>query len=237
MRIDVWSDFGCPFCVIGKRKLENALGMFAMRDKVEVVYRSYQLDPHAQNRTLTAEQLAREKGMTVENLKIKQAQVAEMIKREAGLDVSYDTVIIANTFDGHRLVHFGAEAGKGAELTERLIRAYLSQSMNIADRNVLASIGSEAGLHEEGIAEMLESDAYKDAVKADFAEAKMLKITSVPTFVFNNNYAISGAQSEEVFLNALNSVWEEENKLQSLKLEGQSQGDDSCADGTCNVMK
>ncbi|MFF2089416.1 DsbA family oxidoreductase [Paenibacillus sp. NPDC058174] len=237
MRIEVWSDFGCPFCVIGKRKLENALGKFAMRDKVEVVYRSYQLDPNAQNRTVTAEQLAREKGMTVENLKIKQAQVAEMIKREAGLNVSYDKVIIANTFDGHRLVQYAAEAGKGAELTERLIRAYLADSMNIADHKVLASIGSEAGLHEEEVAKMLASDAYKDAVKADITEAKMLNISSVPAFVFNNKYAISGAQSEEVFLNALHSVWEEENRLQSMEIKSPSEGDDSCADGTCNVMK
>ncbi|GGG69644.1 hypothetical protein GCM10010918_26030 [Paenibacillus radicis (ex Gao et al. 2016)] len=148
MRIDVWSDFGCPFCIIGKRKLENALGTFTMGDKVEVVYRSYQLDPHAQNRTLTVQQLAQEKGMTVENLKAKQVQVAEMIKREAGLDVSYDTASIANTFDGHRLVHFAAAAGKGAELTERLIRAYLAESMNIADHRVLVTIGREAGLIE-----------------------------------------------------------------------------------------
>lgn len=84
MRIDVWSDFGCPFCVIGKRKLENALGRFTNRDKVEIVYRSFQLDPHAKNRTVSVQQLALEKRMTVEQLKAKQAQVAEMIRKEGG---------------------------------------------------------------------------------------------------------------------------------------------------------
>ncbi|OPH50031.1 hypothetical protein BC351_36515 [Paenibacillus ferrarius] len=235
MRIDVWSDFGCPFCVIGKRKLENALGMFTMRDKVEVVYRSFQLDPNAQNRSLSTEQLAREKGMTVEQLKAKQAQVAHMIKKEAGLDVNYDQVTIANTFDGHRLVHFAAKAGKGAELTERLIRAYLSQRMNIADHNVLVSLGSEAGLNEQDVAEMLESDAYKDSVKDDIAEARKLNISSVPTYVFNNKFLISGAQSEEDFLNTLNSIWDEEKKFQKLELKGESKGDDSCTDGVCYV--
>ncbi|WP_186438409.1 DsbA family oxidoreductase [Cohnella terricola] len=235
MRIDVWSDFGCPFCVIGKRKLENALSMFTMKDKVEVVYRSYQLDPNAANRTLSNEQLAREKGMNVEQLKAKQDQVANMIKKEAGLDVSYDQVVIANTFDVHRLVHFAAKVGKGAELTDRLFRAYLSQSMNIADRNVLVSLGSEAGLNEQDVAEMLKSDAYKDSVNDDLAEARELNIASVPTFVFNNKYMISGAQSEEVFLSALNSIWDEENKLQKIEFQNQSQDDGSCTDGVCNV--
>ncbi|MEK8131613.1 DsbA family oxidoreductase [Paenibacillus filicis] len=235
MRIDVWSDFGCPFCVIGKRRLEHALGKFAMGNQVEVVYRSFQLDPHAENRTVSTQQLAREKGMTVEQLKAKQAQVAAMIKKEAGLDVSYDQVTIANTFDGHRLVHFAAKAGKGAELTERLIRACLSQSMNIADHNVLVSLGGEAGLNERDVAEMLESDAYKDSVKADIAEAKKLNITGVPFFMFNNKYAISGAQSEEVFLNALNSIWDEEKEWQKMEEEGKAKGEDNCADGVCKV--
>ncbi|KWX85956.1 DsbA family oxidoreductase [Paenibacillus graminis] len=231
MRIDIWSDFGCPFCVIGKRKFENALGMFTMKDKVDVVYRSYQLDPNAENRTLSNEQLAQEKGMNVEQLKAKQAHVANMIKKEAGLDVSYDQVVIANTFDGHRLVHFADKAGKGAELTERLFRAYLSQRMNIADHNVLVALGSEAGLNEQYVAEMLKSDAYKDSVKADIAEARNLNISSLPTFVFNNKYVISGAQSEEVFLNALNSIWEKEKVLQELEKTEQSSGEDGCEVG------
>ncbi|GAA3400248.1 DsbA family oxidoreductase [Paenibacillus hodogayensis] len=158
-----------------------------------------------------------------------------MIKKEAGLDVHYDSVIVANTFDAHRLVHFAAKAGKGAELTERLIRAYLSQSLNIADHNVLVSLSGEAGLDEKEVAEMLESDAYKDSVQADMAEARRLKISSVPTFVFNNKYSISGAQSEQVFLNALNSIWEEEKELQQLGDKNRSEGDDSCSDGICHV--
>ncbi|MFF2911405.1 DsbA family protein [Paenibacillus sp. NPDC057934] len=235
MRIDVWSDFGCPFCVIGKRKLENALGKFAMGDKVEIVYRSFQLDPNAENRTLSTQQLAREKGMSVNQLKVKQAQVAEMIRKEAGLDVNYDQVVIANTFDGHRLAHYAAKEGKGAELTERLIRAYLSERMNIADHGVLISLAREMGLNERDVAQMLKSDAYTDSVKADFAEAKKLNISGVPFFVFNNKYTLSGAQPEEVFLNVLNSVWDEEKKLQELEEKNVSDGDDSCIDGVCNV--
>jgi predicted DsbA family dithiol-disulfide isomerase len=82
---------------------------------------------------------------------------------------------------------------------------------------------------------MIESDVYKDSVKADIAEARKLNISSVPTFVFNNKYIISGAQSEEVFLNALNSIWDEEKEFQELEEEDRSKGDDSCTDGVCNV--
>lgn len=234
MRIEVWSDFGCPFCVIGKRKLENALDRFAKRDQINVVYRSFQLDPHAQNRTLSVQQLALEKRMTVEQLKAKQAQVAEMIKNESGLIANYDPVVIANTFDAHRLVHFAAKTGKGAELTERLFRAYLSQSWNIADHNVLATLGKELGFNEQEVVDMLGSNDYKEAVLGDIAEARKLNISSLPAFVFNHKYVISGAQSEEVFLNALNTIWDEENKFLESE-EVRSEGDNRCTDGSCNI--
>lgn len=194
---------------------------------MQVVYRSFQLDPRAQNRTLTVQQLASEKGMTVEQLKAKQAQVAEMIKKESGL--------IANTFDAHRLVHFATKSGKGAELTERLFHAYLSQSWNIADHNVLASLGKEVGLNEQEVTEMLGSSDYKEAVLGDMAEARQLNISSLPAFVINHKNVISGAQSEEFFLNALNTIWDEENKsLQPEDVE-RSEEENSCTDGACNI--
>lgn len=235
MKIEVWSDFGCPFCIIGKRKLENALDRFPKRDQVKVVFRSFQLDPHAINRTLSVQQLAREKGMTVEQLKAKQAQVAEMIKMESGLIANYDPVVIANTFDAHRLVHFAATSGKEAEITERLFHAYLSQSWNIADHNVLASLGKEAGFNEQEVLVMLGSNDYKEAVLEDMAMARKLSISSLPAFVFNHKYVISGAQSEEVFLNTLNTIWDEENKSLNSEDVDRSEGDKSCTDGACNI--
>ncbi|MFB5763650.1 DsbA family oxidoreductase [Paenibacillus medicaginis] len=235
MRIDVWSDFGCPFCVIGKTKLEHALEKFVNRDQIEVVYRSFQLDPHAENRTLSLQQLALEKSMTVEQLKAKQAQVAEMIKNETGLSANYDPIVISNTFDAHRLVHFAAKSDKGTELTERIFHAYLSQSLNIADHNVLVSLGKEAGLNEQEVADMLSSDAYKDAVRADIAAARELTISSLPAFVFNNEYLILGAQSEEVFSNILNTILEKESNPLTSEVENQSEGDHSCTDGSCNL--
>jgi len=107
--------------------------------------------------------------------------------------------------------------------------------MNIADHNVLVSLGSEAGLKERDVAEMLASDAYIDSVQADISEARKLHISAVPFFVFNHKYTLSGAQSEEVFLKALNSIWDEEKKFQELGEKARSKGDGSCTDGVCNM--
>ncbi|MFS0722395.1 DsbA family protein [Paenibacillus sp. 1P07SE] len=235
MRIDVWSDFGCPFCIIAKTKLEQALGQFAMREHVEVVYRSFQLDPHAENRTLTVQQLALEKRMTVEQMKAKQAQVAEMIKQETGLIASYDPVVIANTFDAHRLVHFAAQAGKGAEMNERIFHAYLSQSLNIADHDVLVALGQKAGLDGQKVADMLGSEAYKDAVLADIATARGYNISSLPAFVFNNKYLVLGAQPVEVLLNAMETIWEEDRHFLKPSVKDPAEGEDSCKDGACRI--
>lgn len=235
MKIEIWSDFGCPFCVIGKRKLDKALERFPNKDQVTVVYRSFQLDPHAENRTLSVQQLALEKRMTVEELKAKQAQVAEMIKKESGLIANYDPVVIANTFDAHRLVHMAEATGKGTELTERLFRAYLSQSLNIADHDVLVSLGTEAGLIEEEVRHMLSTNAYKDDVLGDIAEARKLNISSLPAFVFNHKYLISGAQPDEVFLNVMNTFMEEESTSSSLENKKHSDEDHNCTDGACSI--
>ena len=235
MRIDVWSDFGCPFCVIAKTKLEYALGKFAMREHVEVVYRSFQLDPHAKNRSLKIEQLAREKQMTVEQMKAKQVRVADMIKKETGLVANFDPYVISNTFDAHRLVHFAEQTGKGTEMMGRLFRAYLSQSLNIADHEVLVGLGMELGLDGREVANMLETNAYKDEVHADIAMARKFRISSLPAFVFNNKYLVSGAQPEEVLLHTMETVWEEDHQL--LKVAGQdlSEGDTSCTDESCSI--
>ncbi|MFF2482336.1 DsbA family protein [Paenibacillus sp. NPDC058071] len=236
MKIDIWSDFGCLFCFIGKKRLEQALSQFPMGDKVEIVYHSYQLNPHAENRAISAEETAPKKGMTVKQLKDKQAQVARWAKSETGIDIDFESVITANTFDGHRLVHFAANSGKGVAMTERLMRAYLSDSMNIADREVLISLSGEVGLNEREAAEMLQSNAYKDQVHADIAKARNMNVTGVPFFLFNNKYAIPGAQSEEAFLETLHLIWDEEKQANNPEIQKEeAKGDGICTDGSCDL--
>lgn len=240
MRIDVWSDYACPFCYIGKRRLENALSQFPNRDKVEVVFRSFQLDPHAAVSTDKSihELLASKYGMSIEKAKAMNAQLAEQAQ-DVGLEFNFDTVKHTNTFDSHRLSHFASTKGKGAEMSERLLRAYFTDSLNLGDRSVLASLAAEVGLEQAEAAAMLETDAYAAEVNGDINEGSRLNITGVPFFVFNNKYALSGAQPGPVFSEVLDTVWAEEQAGPTLKVVGKGDSgtstDDGCADGACSI--
>lgn len=240
MRIDIWSDYACPFCYIGKRRLEHALSQFEARDKVEVVFRSFQLDPNAQV-DLTKDihdHLASKYGMPREKAKEMNNQLAEQAKG-VGLEFKFDTVVHTNTFDSHRLSHFAAAKGKAKEMTERLLRAYFTDTVNIGDREVLASLAAEVGLDAAETAAVLESDAYADDVNNDIGAAQQLNITGVPFFVFNNKYAVSGAQPGPVFSEVLDTVWAEEQNAPALQVIGQPKASaadaDGCDDGSCNI--
>lgn len=235
IKIDIWSDFACPFCYIGKKRIEQVLSQFIERDKVEVKYRSFQLDPNADAKIkINIKELAKNRGMTVERLKSSMDHLVEKAK-EVGLALQYDTMINANTFDSHRLVHYAATKGKAAEMTERLMRACLSDSLDISDHRVLASLAGEVGINETEMLGILESDAYNDQVLADIEEGQRLNITGVPFFVFNDKYTISGAQSEQVFLKVLSMILEEEHELVNSRVESQSKSEGNCTDGVCGV--
>jgi len=240
MRIDVWSDYACPFCYIGKRRLENALSQFPHRDEVEVVFRSFQLDPHAKvhgNKDIH-DMLAAKYGMSREKAIEMNGQVGEQA-RGVGLDFHFDTMVHTNTFDSHRLSHYASVHGKGAEMSERLLRAYFTDSLNIGDRSVLAQLAAEVGLNQEEAAAMLESDAYTDEVNGDLDAGQRLGITGVPFFVFNNKYAVSGAQPGPVFTEVLDTVWAEEQEAPVLQTLGQTKsnnpGNSDCSDGSCGI--
>ncbi|WNS40960.1 DsbA family oxidoreductase [Paenibacillus sp. MMS20-IR301] len=240
MRIDIWSDYACPFCYIGKRRLEHALSQFPDRDQVEVVFRSFQLDPNARTDETRDihEILAAKYGMTREKAQAMNAQLAEQAQG-VGLEFNFDTVQSTNTFDGHRLSHYAASEGKAPQMTERLLRAYFTDTQNLGDRKVLAELAAEAGLDQEAVTAMLESDAYSAQVDADIEAARQLNVTGVPFFVFNNKYAVSGAQPGPVFTEVLDTVWAEEQSKPALQVVGKTQAAadkaDGCDDGSCSI--
>lgn len=212
MRIDIWSDIACPWCYLGKRRLETALTAVAARtgssaEDVEVVYRSFQLDPSAPTvATETAQQmLTRRYAMTQEQAAQAQAQVTALAAAE-GMTWQHDKTVHANTFDAHRLLHLAAELGCQAELTEALMRANFSEGRNLADHDVLREIAVTAGLPADRVVDVLTGDAYADAVRADIAQAAAYGATGVPFFVFDGRYGVSGAQSVEVFEQVLGQV-------------------------------
>ncbi|MFZ3577580.1 DsbA family oxidoreductase [Virgibacillus sp. DJP39] len=211
MRIDVYSDFVCPFCYIGKRRLELALEQFSNKDKVTITYKSYELDPNAEknpNKSIH-ELLASKYGMSVEKAKQSNENLG-IQAAELGLTYRFETMKHTNTFDAHRLAKYAEEQGKGKEMTERLLHAYFTESLHISDYATLVDIAEDLGLDKDAVIDVLESSDYAKAVRRDEQEAQQIGVKGVPFFVFNEKYAVSGAQPPEAFSEVIEKVWEEE---------------------------
>lgn len=201
MKVEIWSDVVCPWCYIGKRRFEAALGRFEQADDVEVVWKSFELDPSAPVlRGSTAEHLARKYGMTLEQVARSHERLTELAAAE-GLEYHLDETQGGNTFDAHRLLQAAKERGFGDAMKERLLRAYFTERVAIGEREELVRLGEE--LEVEDAAELLDSDAYADAVRRDEHEARLLGIAAVPFFVIDRYYAVEGAQPPDTILAAL----------------------------------
>lgn len=237
MKVEIWSDIVCPFCYIGQRKFEEALKAFPEKEKVEVEFKSYQLDPNTppysgQN---FYESMAVKFG-SVEQSKQMMAGVVEQAKA-AGLDFHFDTMKPANTFDAHRLTKFAEAHGKAAIISEKLFYANFTESRDIGDIETLVKIAGDSGLNkEEARMTIKDKQAYAKEVHADIEEAKTLGITGVPSFIFNRKYALSGAQSTEAFTEALEKVLAEENKAPTFEtLTPNSDPNGVCDDDGCDL--
>lgn len=211
MKVEIWSDVMCPFCYIGKRRFEAALTQFPHRDQVEVVWKSFQLNPDLKTDPSKSVQqsLMESKGWSHEQTEQSMSYVVDMA-REVGLTYHFDKAVVANSFDAHRFSHFAKEHGLQDEAEERLFAAYFTEGKNTADHNTLIELGVAIGLEREAVAQMLAGDDFADAVHQDIYEARQVGATGVPFFVFDDKYAISGAQRSGLFLQALERVFEAE---------------------------
>ena len=209
MNIEIWSDFACPFCYMGKRRLELALEQFANRSEVRIVYRSFELDPNAPRDVAidVYDMLSSKYGVSRSQAIAMNRQVAEQGK-ELGLIYRFDTMILTNTFDAHRLTHWAAVCGKQAEMAERLFRAHFTDSLHIGRHETLIALAEEAGLDRAAAEEMLKGAAFAEEVRNDEREAARFGIRGVPFFLIDRKYAVSGAQPVDVFLEALRKGWE-----------------------------
>jgi predicted DsbA family dithiol-disulfide isomerase len=210
MRVDIWSDVICPWCYIGKRRFEAALGRFDHRDDVEVVWHSFELDPSAPARREgnLADLLAAKYGMSRNQALDANANITKLAAAE-GLDYHLERAQPGNTFDAHRLIHLAEKHGLQAEMKERLLRGYFSDGMAVGDPDALVGAAVEVGLDNDEVGNVLDSDAYSDAVRADEAHAARLGISGVPFFVLGNRYGVSGAQPPDAILGALDQAWQE----------------------------
>ncbi|MFD8867224.1 DsbA family oxidoreductase [Streptomyces sp. NPDC059590] len=207
LRIDVWSDVVCPWCYIGKRRLESALDRFDHADQVEVHWHSFQLDPaHLKgHRRPVFETLAQKTGAPIAQVRAMVQQVTDLAAAE-GLTYDLERAVSVNTIDAHRLSHLAAAHGLGDRMHERLLRAHLCEGEVVDDRDTLVRLGAEVGVPEDETRRVLDGDTYDDAVQADVREARRYGATGVPFFVLNRAYGVSGAQSVDTFLSALRTA-------------------------------
>src|SRR5215475_9843478 len=194
MRVDIWSDVVCPWCYIGKARFEQALSDFTHRDEVEVVFRSFELDPDYlkdEHQTAVA-MLSSKYGIPEAQARAADARVAGLAAAE-GLGFDSDRPV-GNTFDTHRVIHLGREKGVQQELITAVNEAYFAHARQVFDRDVITEVAAGAGLDVS-------------AVREDELEARQLRISGVPFFVFDMTLGVSGAQPAETFTSALNQAW------------------------------
>lgn len=223
MKIEVWSDYVCPFCYIGKRTLEQALEKSGFHTQAEITYKAFQLNPETpvDSTVPTYEALAKKFGRSVDEAKEMTKGVADHA-RSVGLEYNFDGMVEANTFAAHRLVKLAEESGKDAELAEVLLRSYFVEAKNVGNSATLLELAEEAGLPRKEAEEVLNTDKYAAEVAGDIEEARQIGVQGVPFFVINRKYAISGAQPLQAFVDSIVQIAEEEGIRPKLKPMGQS---------------
>jgi len=209
VRIEIWADVVCPWCYIGKRRLERALASFEHRDEVEVIVRSYELDPFAPETgtETTVQVLSRKFGADEADTRAMMARADEVAAGE-GLHFAHADALHARTLTAHRLLHLARSAGRQEALLEELLAAYFTRGESLGDRDVLRAAAASAGLDPDRVEQVLASDEFRDDVLADVARARAYGSTGVPFFVIDGRFGISGAQPTEVFEQALTQAWE-----------------------------
>jgi predicted DsbA family dithiol-disulfide isomerase len=207
MRVEVWSDVVCPWCYIGKRRLERALGSFEHAGEVAVVWRSFQLDPSFPKgvHRPVYEVLMEKTGGSAAQVRAMTEQV-KAVAAEEGLVYDFERSSSVNTFDAHRLAHLAEAHGLGAAMHERLMRAQLVEGATLDDTETLVRLGEEVGVPAQEARRVLAGDEYAAGVEEDISLARELGVTGVPFFVFDRAYGLSGAQPLEAFLSALRTA-------------------------------
>jgi len=234
LKIQIWSDIMCPYCYIGKRRIEGALAQFKHKDDVEIEWKSFQLDSSfvASENDDMAEHLAEKYRKDVSWAKEMMDSMTQNAK-SAGLDFRFDKAIMANSFNAHRLLHLAKKNNLSDAMEETLFKAYLTDGENVNDSETLKRLGLQVGLKADELEALLSSDQFANEVTADITMAQNIGVQGVPFFVFDNKYAVSGAQHVETFVQTLDKVWEEGDFNPKLTILNNEAGD-SCGIDGCN---
>lgn len=227
MKIEIWSDYACPYCYIGKRHLENALQQFAHADTVQIVHKAFELDPTAgKDVTTTTQQRIERKYRRTSAGAMEFIRNVENAGKQVGLDMNYETVQYTNTFDAHRLTKLAETQGKANELHERLMKAYFTENLPLSHSETLVKCAEDVGISREAVEDLLNSDHFTQEARQDEQDAYRIGVQGVPFFVIDGKIGLSGAQPTEYLLQALNQAWNEQ--VKDSIIVGQSCGIDGC---------
>lgn len=225
MRVDIWSDVVCPFCYIGKKRLEKAAEQAGI--ELEVHWHSYQLDQNAPQRQdiSNTERLAAKYNRSIEEVEDMQRNIATMAKEE-GIEFNWEKANSGNTLNAHRIIHLAQSQGLGSEAKEAFFFSYMTQGLAIGERETLEDVAARIGLNPVEVDNVLDSDEYADFVKFDEEVARdQLKVTGVPFFVFDQRVALAGAQPVNVFKDVLEKAVSTQNESDAAQ----------CDDEQCDV--
>ena len=208
MQVEIWSDVVCPWCYLGKRRFEQALGAFEQKDEVEVTYRSFELDPTVPKGVTspTAQMLASKYGLNEQQADQAQRQMEQRAAAD-GLVFAMANLRSGNTRDAHRLLQLAKARQRQPELMERLHSAYFTEQTSIFDHDELTRLAVDTGLDKNEVTAVLASDDYGAEVDADEAMARTLGVTGVPFYVIDRRYGVSGAQPAETLTQVLETAW------------------------------
>jgi len=240
MKIDIWSDIACPYCYIGKRKLEMALDRFPQKDNVELIWHSYELDPDLPKESLESKiygYFSMKYGVSVNEAHETMNNTAALAK-EVGLNFDYDNLIVANTSDALRMVKLANESNLGTEAEEILFDAYFVKGEDVSDRKTLLKLGTRIGLKENEIISMLDGDKYLADIKKDIEYSENeLNLQYIPFYLFNNREMVEGSVPVEDYLDILTrsyAEWEESGVSTEKEKGGIISGQSCSIDGVCS---
>jgi predicted DsbA family dithiol-disulfide isomerase len=229
VKVDIYSDIACPWCYIGKARFERALAAFPGADEVTVTFRPFQLDPTTPDASVPLYEYTDRKFGP--GFRDKHAQVSQIAKGE-GLEFRMDKTRAVNTFTAHRLLWLaGQEYGRDVQTTLKntLLAGYFTEGADVGRPEDLVALAQRAGLDQARVAEFLAGDDGTAEVREELEHARALGVSAVPTFVFEDKYAVQGAQEASVFLQVLERVAQE---TAPSPVPG---GGGDCADGACAV--
>lgn len=234
LTIDIWSDVICPFCYIGKRRLEMALARTEIEADIE--WHSFELNPDAplDYRLSLQSVLMRMYGMGEEQV-LAVLHHEEETARSVGLDFAWQKARPSNTFDAHRLLHLAKEKGLANEAKERFFRAYFTEGALMSDKQTLQDLALEIGLPKDEVESVLNSDRFGDDVRYDERMAGQLGIRGVPYFIINDDQVISGAQDLGTFMAALLQAKQNANQQNSEVVSDQETSGAACGINGCDI--